>query len=66
MRRCYGHEVDGIAERNHLMGALGVARQHVLDQVTSMSHADLLGSRFPSGWSPLGLVRHLTLSDERY
>jgi len=31
-----------------------------------MSRADLYRSRVPSDWSPLGLIRHLTLSDERY
>ena len=31
-----------------------------------MSRADLYRSRVPSNWSPLGLIRHLTLSDERY
>ena len=43
-----------------------MARDHVLDQVSTMSRADLYRSRVPSNWSPLGLIRHLTLSDERY
>ena len=53
-------------ERDRLMHALDVARHHVLDQVGTMSPADLYRSQVPSGWSPLGLIRHLTLSDERY
>lgn len=53
-------------ERNRLVHALDVARDHVLDQVGAMSRADLYRSQVPSGWSPLGLIRHLTLSDERY
>jgi len=31
-----------------------------------MNRADLYRSQVPSNWSPLGLARHLTLSDERY
>ena len=38
----------------------------MLSQVSTMSRADLYRSRVPSNWTPLGLVRHLTLSDERY
>jgi hypothetical protein len=55
-----------IEDRERLVRALDVARDHVLDQVGTMSRADLCRSRLPSNWSPLGLVRHLTLSDERY
>jgi hypothetical protein len=53
-------------ERSRLVDALDVARHHVLDQVATMDRADLFRSQVSSSWSPLGLVRHLTLSDERY
>jgi len=53
-------------ERAQLTQALDVSRDHVLDQICSMSRADLYRSKVPSGWSPLGLLRHLTLSDERF
>ena len=53
-------------ERDRLVRALDMARDHVLDQVSSISRADLYRSQVPSNWSPLGLIRHLTLSDERY
>ncbi|GAA2170603.1 DinB family protein [Agrococcus versicolor] len=53
-------------ERAVLLGALDSARAHVLAQVERMSDADLRRTAAPSGWTPLGLVRHLTLSDERF
>ena len=52
--------------RDRLVRALDGARDHVIDQVSTMSRADLYRSQVPSNWSPLGLIRHLTLSDERY
>src|SRR6478735_5352971 len=58
--------MSGNQERGGLVRALDGARRHVLDQITTMAAADLRRSQVPSGWSPLGLVRHLTLSDERY
>jgi hypothetical protein len=58
--------VSELEERIGLVHALDVARNHVLDQVGTMSRADLYRSQVPSNWSPLGLIRHLTLSDERY
>jgi hypothetical protein len=53
-------------DRDRLVHALDVARDHVLDQVRTMRRADLYRSQVPSGWCALGLIRHLTLSDERY
>src|SRR5690349_17559856 len=54
------------AERDLLLGRLGGQRRHVLDQVEGLSDAQLRKPVLPSGWSCLGLLRHLTLSDERY
>ena len=53
-------------DRARLLGSLTAARNHVLDQIGSLAPDDLVRSRVPSGWTPLGLVRHLTLSDERF
>lgn len=53
-------------ERETLLGALHGARTHVLDQLEGLDDASLRRPVLPSGWTPLGLVRHLTLSDERY
>ena len=54
------------AERAALTGALASARRHVLRQLEDLDEDQLRSTVAPSGWTPLGLVRHLTLSDERY
>ncbi|WP_028644323.1 DinB family protein [Nocardioides sp. URHA0020] len=54
------------AERDLLLRQLGGQRDHVLDQVEGLDDAQLRRPVLPSGWSCLGLLRHLTLSDERY
>ena len=47
---------------NHLTGV----RRHVTGQLEGLSDEQLRRPVLPSGWSCLGLLRHLTLSDERY
>lgn len=54
------------AERAVLLSRLAGQRAHVLAQLEGLSDEQLRRSVLPSGWSCLGLVRHLTLSDERY
>ena len=54
------------SERETLTGALASARGHVLAQLEGLTEEQLRRAVAPSGWTPLGLVRHLTLSDERY
>lgn len=54
------------AERDLLLSRLRGQRRHILDQLEGLSDAQLRTAALPSGWTPLGLVRHLTLSDERY
>lgn len=54
------------AERALLLGRLRGQRRHILDQLEGLDDAQLRTAALPSGWTPLGLVRHLTLSDERY
>ena len=53
-------------ERGLLLDRLASQRRHVLDQVAGLSDRQLRRPVLPSGWTCLGLVRHLTLSDERY
>jgi uncharacterized damage-inducible protein DinB len=53
-------------ERATLVRQLGGARRHVLAQLDGLTDEQLRRPILPSGWSCLGLVRHLTLSDERY
>lgn len=54
------------SERAVLLGRLSGVRRHVLDQVDGLDDEQLRRPVLPSGWSCLGLLRHLTLSDERY
>ena len=54
------------AERELLLERLADQRHHVLTQLEGLSDEQLRRPVLPSGWSCLGLVRHLTLSDERY
>lgn len=53
-------------ERDTLLGALAGTRRHVLRQLEGLDDEALRRPVLPSGWSCLGLVRHLTLSDERF
>lgn len=55
----------GQETQREMMAWLGAKRQHVVQQVEAMSAADRRRSMLPSGWTPLGLVRHLTLDVER-
>ena len=52
------------AERDLLLGRLRGQRRHILDQLDGLNDEQLRMATLPSGWSILGLVRHLTLSDE--
>ena len=54
------------AERELLLDRLADQRRHVLTQLEGLTDEQLRRPVLPSGWSCLGLVRHLTLSDERY
>lgn len=54
------------SERETLLGALTGVRQHIVRQLEGLDDDALRRPVLPSGWSCLGLVRHLTLSDERY
>src|SRR4051812_50138728 len=54
------------AERDLLLDRLDGQRHHVLTQLEGLSDEQLRQPVLPSRWSCLGLVRHLTLSDERY
>ncbi len=51
--------------RRALLDGLEAKRRHVLEQVEALPSAARRGSLLPSGWRPLGLVRHLTLDVER-
>ena len=53
-------------ERVPLLGQLAAQRRHVLSALEGLSDDDLRRPVLPSGWTSLGLVRHLTLGVERY
>ena len=54
------------SERDLLLDRLAGQRRHVLDQLVDLDDDQLRRPVLPSGWTCLGLLRHLTLSDERY
>jgi len=58
--------VDRASERVLLLGRLTDQRHHVISQLEGLTDEQLRRPVLPSGWSCLGLLRHLTLSDERY
>lgn len=53
-------------ERSRLLRSLQTQRRHIFAQLDGLDDQQLRASTLPSGWSCLGLLRHLTLSDERY
>lgn len=48
-----------------LLAALDAQRDHVLGIIDGLSEADLRRPVLPSGWTCLGMVRHLALDVER-
>jgi hypothetical protein len=59
-------QAGALSERELLLGELAAQRHHVLSAVDGLTDAQLRQTLVPSGWSPVGLVRHLALGDERY
>jgi hypothetical protein len=53
-------------ETGALLAALNAQREHVLGALEGLAESDLRRPVLPSGWTPLGLVRHLTLEVERF
>ena len=49
-----------------LLAVLDAQRAHVLAAVDGLGDEQLRRPVLPSGWTCLGLVRHLTLDDERF
>lgn len=52
--------------RDALLGRLAGQRRHVLAALDGLAEADLRRPLLPSGWTALGMLRHLTLGGERY
>lgn len=53
-------------EREALLRYLTVSREHVIGILEGLSEDQLRRPVLPSGWSCLGMLRHLALSDEHY
>ncbi|WP_432485496.1 DinB family protein [Kineococcus esterisolvens] len=53
-------------EHDALLSCLDDQRTHLLLALDGLSEADLRRSVLPSGWTPLGLVNHLTIDVERF
>jgi uncharacterized protein DUF664 len=54
------------AETSVLLRSLDAQRRHVVGIIDELEDVDLRRSLVPSGWTPLGLVQHLTLDVERF
>ncbi|MFS0731650.1 DUF664 domain-containing protein [Curtobacterium sp. 1P10AnD] len=53
-------------QKDLLLASLRAQRGRVLDTLDGLPDAALTRSAVPSGWSPLGMVRHLTCDVERF
>lgn len=49
-----------------LIDFLDTQREHVLGILEGLDEEQLRSSMLPSGWSPLGMVKHLALAVEHY
>jgi hypothetical protein len=49
-----------------LLGWLDAYRSTVADKVAGLPGAELRTSRLPSGWTPLGMVKHLAFMERRW
>ncbi|MFI0406214.1 DinB family protein [Actinomadura sp. 3N508] len=52
--------------RELLLGYLDFYRDALLRKLDGMPEEDLRASRLPSGWSPLGLLKHLAYVERRW
>jgi hypothetical protein len=53
-------------ETQALLTSLNAQREHVLGALEGLSEDELRRPLLPSGWTPLGMVQHLTLEVERF
>jgi uncharacterized damage-inducible protein DinB len=57
---------DILSETSALLASLTIQRNHVLGILEGLTDDQLRRPVLPSGWSCLGMVQHLTISDERF
>lgn len=53
-------------ERELLLRHLNAQRHHVLAAIDGLSDEQLRRPVLPSGWTILGMIKHLSLGDEHY
>jgi uncharacterized damage-inducible protein DinB len=53
-------------EKDALLAALNAQREHVLGTLAGLSEDDLRRPVLPSGWTALGVIRHLALEVEQF
>ena len=53
-------------EKDALLASLNAQREHVLGALDGLSTSDLRRPVLPSGWTALGMVRHLALDVEKF
>jgi hypothetical protein len=53
-------------EKDALQVSLNSQRQHVLGVLEGLSQEQLRQPALPSGWTPLGMVRHLAIEVEQF
>ena len=63
-QRC--HDRPMLAETKALLSSLNNQRNHVLGILDGLTEDQLRRPVLPSGWTCLGMVQHLTISDERF
>src|SRR6266540_208354 len=59
-----GWEIDDPAEV--ILGLLDFYRDVVAAKLDGLSEEELRGSRLPSGWSPIELLKHLVYMEQRW
>jgi hypothetical protein len=57
---------DAQPETSALLASLTSQRNHVLGIIEGLTDDQLRQTVLPSGWTCLGMVQHLTISDERF
>lgn len=53
-------------ERDLLLARLDAQRAHVLGAIDGLTDVQLRQAVLPSGWSCVGMIKHLALADEHY
>jgi hypothetical protein len=53
-------------EKDALLAALNAQREHLLGALDGLAEEDLRRPVLPSAWTPLGMIRHLTLEVEQF